>query len=217
MPLTIALLRVAFTLLVESCYTRCWHRFPEQDQGRTADGVFISRRMFQQMSAALSPNYIVGRPSGLCAVTGVPILPGQTFIAALRETPIGFERVDVSEAGWGEFPRDAIVAHWKSTMPRPEEKKRLMVDDQSLCDLLERLEGVEEPAKQSFRFVLALILLRKKLVQLESTRHEAAGDIWKLKFRGKDQTVDVLDPKPDEEQIAQVREQLSMILNEDVP
>jgi hypothetical protein len=168
------------------------------------------------MSSMTSPNYTVGKPSGVCAVTQQPIPPGEVFIAALREVPMGFERVDVSQGAWPDFPRENITAFWKATMPHPEAKKKLMIDDASLCELLTRLEGVEEPAKQSFRFVLALILLRKKLVQLESTRHESVGDVWKLKFRGKDQTTEVLDPKPDEEQIAMVKEQLAAILNEDV-
>ncbi len=63
-------------------------------------------------------------------------------------------------------------------MPRPEEKKKLFVDDQVLCDLFERLAEVTEPAKVNFRFVLGLILMRKRLIVYETTRHDDGKDVW---------------------------------------
>jgi len=179
------------------------------------------------MSSSVSTNFNHGgfnlrRPLGVCSVTGARIEPGEAFITALRDSieadsQLAFERVDVSEAAWANFDRAGVIAFWKTAMPRAEEKKKLLVDDALLCDLLTRLDGVEDPAKQNFRFVLALILMRKKLVVLESTRRGPDQDVWLLRFRGKDDTFEVIDPRPGEEQIAMVQEQLGEILNQDVP
>ena len=48
----------------------------------------------QQQST--NAGYQFAKPHGMCHITQQPILPGQKFMAALRETPAGFERLDIS-------------------------------------------------------------------------------------------------------------------------
>src|SRR5689334_12216122 len=67
--------------------------------------------------AAGAAGYEVARPLGKCAVTGETIAPGDKFMAALRETPTGFERVDVCMNAWPQFDRRDVVAFWQATMP----------------------------------------------------------------------------------------------------
>jgi hypothetical protein len=160
-------------------------------------------------------DYAVARPRGLCSISGEAIGPDEPFMASLRETAEGFERLDIKLSCWPGFDRTSVVAFWKATMPRPEAKKKLLVDDTVLCDLLIRLQDTTEPAKLSFRFVLALILMRKRLVVYEGSRRENDREIWTMRLKGRDERFDVIDAKPTEEQIAQVRDQLGEILNED--
>ena len=163
-----------------------------------------------------STDFSLARPGGVCAATGQPIGPEEPFIAALRETKEGFERLDIKLDAWDTFDRAGIVAFWRTQMPKANVKKKLLVDDTVLCDLLVRLSDTTEPAKLCFRFVLALILMRKRLVIYENTRHNDAGqEIWTLRMRGKDESFELIDPKPTDEQIANVREQLGQILNEE--
>jgi hypothetical protein len=161
--------------------------------------------------------YEVARPLGKCHLTGETINPGDKFMAALRETPTGFERVDVCMNAWPQFDRTDVVAFWQATMPHQEQKKKLFVDDEVLCDLFERLKETEEPAKLNFRFVLGLILMRKKLLIYDTSRTEADGrDIWVLHFKGRDEKLDLHNPRLDEVQVAEVSQQLSQILNEEL-
>ena len=160
--------------------------------------------------------YEVGRPHGKCFVTGNPIAPGEKFMAALRETPIGFERLDISLQAWPQFDRKDIVGFWQTTMPVGEQKKKLFVDDQVLCELFERLATTEEPAKLQFRFVLGLILMRKRMLVYESSRTEADRELWTVRFKGREDKLDLLDPKLTEQQVADVSRQLGEILNEEL-
>lgn len=102
-------------------------------------------------------------------------------------------------------------------MPAPDapKKKNILVDDNVLMDLLIRLADVTDPDKLAFRFVLALILMRKRLLSYESSKQVDGREVWKMKVRGRDETIDVIDPKPTDEQIAQVETMLSQILSED--
>ena len=97
-----------------------------------------------------SGDFSLARPAGVCAVTGQPIAPEEPFIAALRETSQGFERLDIKLSAWEGFDRTNIVAHWRTAMPKATAKKKLLVDDAVLCDLLIRLGETTEPAKLCF-------------------------------------------------------------------
>ncbi len=160
--------------------------------------------------------YDVARAGGKCAVTGRVIEPGEAYMAALRETPIGFERVDVAMEAWEQFPRADLIGFWRTIMPKGEVKKKLFVDDEVLCNLFERLADTTEPNKLSFRFVLGLILMRKRLIVYESSRIEDTRDLWTVRFKGKEEKMDLLNPKLDEQQVNDVSKQLGEILNEEL-
>ncbi len=163
-----------------------------------------------------SQGYELGKPTGKCSLSGADIPPGEKFMAALRETPMGFERLDVAMNAWPEFDRNNVVGFWQTTMPAAETKKKLFVDDEVLCDLFERLKETEEPAKLNFRFVLGLILMRKKLLIYDGTRREDEKDIWALHFKGKEEKLDLIDPKLSEAAMTEVSQQLGQILNEEL-
>ena len=61
------------------------------------------------MAAAVSgksTEYPVGRPHGVCHVSGRAIEPGETYFAALRETPEGFERLEFTPEAWADWPAE---------------------------------------------------------------------------------------------------------------
>ena len=170
----------------------------------------------QQQKQQGAAGYDVARPMGKCQVTGETIAAGEKFMAALRETPQGFERVDVSMSAWPQFDRKDVVAFWQAVMPAQEQKKKLFVDDEVLCDLFERLKDTAEQPKLNFRFVLGLILMRKKMLVYDTSRTEDGKDIWELHFKGREDKLDLLNPKLDETQMTEVSQQLGQILNEEI-
>ncbi|HEY7116623.1 MAG TPA: hypothetical protein VH475_08555 [Tepidisphaeraceae bacterium] len=163
-----------------------------------------------------SAGYEVARPRGQCVVCQAQIQPTQPFMAALKETPTGFERLDVCLNCWPGFDRNDLIGFWRTTMPLVEQKRKLFVDDEVLCQLFERLAETTEPAKLNFRFVLGLILMRKRLIVYENSRTEEGREIWQVRFKGKDEILDLLNPKLDESQIQDVSNQLGEILNEEL-
>lgn len=170
----------------------------------------------QQQKPTTGSGYEVARPLGKCQVCGRTIEPGEKFMAALRETQMGFERVDVSSECWDPFERKDLLAFWQAVMPRAEAKKKLFVDDTVLCDLFERLSDASEQAKVNFRFVLGLILMRKRLIVYEGTRVDGDRELWNVRLKGRDELIDLLNPKLDEAQVQEVSQQLSQILSEEL-
>ena len=153
----------------------------------------------------------VQRSEGRCCGTSEPLLPGQEYYAALIDTTDSFERRDYSCAYW-EQHHPQVFSFWKTRVPEPNQKKNLFVDNDVLINFFERLADVTEPAKLNFRFVLTLILMRKRLVKYLDTRRENDQEIWNVQLMRDKLSYPVVNPQLDDAQIEEVSSQLSSIL-----
>ncbi|MGD0389031.1 MAG: hypothetical protein ABSC42_08760 [Tepidisphaeraceae bacterium] len=160
--------------------------------------------------------YAIAKAEANCRVCGRAIAVGEKLMAALRETPAALERVDVCAGCWSGFDKAGLLGFWQTTMHPATAKKNVFVDDDVLCELFERLAETTEPAKVNFRFVLGLILMRKRRIVYESTRHEGEKEIWSVRFKGREELLDLLNPRLDERQVGEVSLQLGEILNGDL-
>jgi hypothetical protein len=160
--------------------------------------------------------YAVAKAQGKCHVCARDILPGEKLMAGLRETPAALERLDICPACWEKFDRAGLLGFWQNTMPQPSAKKPIFIDDGVLCELFERLADTTEPAKLNFRFVLGLILMRKRYLVYESTRVADGKEIWSVRFKNREDRLDLFDPKLTDQQIGEVSSQLGEILNGDL-
>ncbi|MHC4584288.1 MAG: hypothetical protein ACYS3N_07130 [Planctomycetota bacterium] len=160
----------------------------------------------------------VDKPLGQCYGTGRKIEPGEEYFGALLEIEEGLQRRDFCADYW-ESEKPNVFCYWKSKLPSPDEKKQIFVDDNMLMAFFERLENEAEKEKLNFRFVLALILMRKRLLKYDATRDEDGKEVWRLRIVGNkssDNRVDVINPHLDEEQIKQLSSQIGQILHTEV-
>jgi len=186
------------------------------------------------MGSFSTSDYRIERHSGVCAETGRKIEPGETYMALVVEDGEGLARIDLSMEAWESKPEtspERCLACWRARAPRPNEKPRVFVDDGVLLELLERLGASGQSERASFRFVLMLILMRKKLLRYDRTERSrsgaASGEVsewWVLTPKAdpskgplgrwaEDRTIKVLDPHLDEAGISAATEQLGEILN----
>jgi hypothetical protein len=59
-------------------------------------------------------------------------------------------------------------------------------------------------------------LMRKRMIVYESTRIDEGKEIWKVRFKGRDDKLDLVNPRLDEQQVTEVSQQLGEILNEEL-
>ena len=105
-----------------------------------------------------------------------------------------------------------VYCYWKSKVATEDEKKQLFVDDAMLMAFFERLATETEPEKINFRFVLTLVLMRKRRLKYDSTKTENGKEIWHLRVVGENEFVDVINPNLGEEQIEHLSSQIGQIL-----
>jgi hypothetical protein len=157
----------------------------------------------------------IDKPLGQCYGTGRKIEHGQEYFAALVETPEGLRRRDFCADYWQQQKPD-VFCYWKTKLPESGRKKQLFVDDQMLMAFFDRLANETEQEKLNFRFVLMLILMRKRLLKYDSSRTEDDKEIWRLRIVGEEKFTEVVNPHLDEGQIEQLSSQLSDILQVDL-
>ncbi|MAI66499.1 MAG: hypothetical protein CMJ26_01310 [Phycisphaerae bacterium] len=161
----------------------------------------------------------VSRPTGICAETGDGLVPNTQAMATLseREEDEGFDRLDYSISAWEEGKRPKrLFSYWKYTVPDSEKKQGIMIDDAVIDDLFERLADEEQPQRIAFRYILALVLLRKRKLKLVGREDADEGEIWLLQCKGVEgEPVRVKNPGIAEEEIQDLSEQLGEILQGD--
>ncbi|MCZ6682659.1 MAG: hypothetical protein O7F76_00875 [Planctomycetota bacterium] len=156
-------------------------------------------------------DFEISRPAGKCSLSGRGFNEGEAFYTVLVETASGFERRDVAEECWTGPPENA-VCHFKARVPKKTERRKVFVDDEVLVEFFLRLGGTEEPLKQRFRFVLALMLMRKRLLKYEQTLRAEGAEVWRMRLT-KDKSVhEVRNPELNEVQIQELSAELSTIL-----
>jgi hypothetical protein len=159
----------------------------------------------------------INKPIGQCAGSGRTIQYGEEYYGALVQTPEGLKRCDYCQDYW-QNEKPEVFCFWKTKLPNPEQKKRIFVDDNMLMAFFERLANETEQEKINFRFVLALILMRKRFFKYDETKTIDDKEIWRLRVVGDStkEKVDVINPHLNEEQIEQLSNQLGEILQTDL-
>jgi hypothetical protein len=95
---------------------------------------------------------------------------------------------------------------------------RALIDDAELVDLFEQLGAASAQRQLAFRYILALILIRKRLLRHVGTRKGSGGEVMLVQLARAagggpdDPAVEVIDPGLDEQTIAEATEQLGEIM-----
>ncbi len=108
-------------------------------------------------------DYKVSRCSRQCYVEKRPLKEGEWYYSVVLASDEEYERRDYSLDAW-EGPPEGAIGQWKCRMPEAGDKKLVLAPRAVLIDLLRQMESMPEQAKT--RYLLALILLRRRFVKL---------------------------------------------------
>jgi hypothetical protein len=146
-----------------------------------------------------------------CAATGRELRPGEKFYTALLVEGERFHRQDYSSEAWHGPPAGAF-SFWSGRVPAPEGGPRHPIDDDVLAECFQRLEGEAEPAKINFRYVVALLLMRRKRFKFEEARMEQGLEVLTLRCVRTGARHEVVNPRLTEAEMAEVQEEVFKVL-----
>ncbi len=131
-----------------------------------------------------------------CAASGRPFAKGETVYSALYWREGQYARVDLNAESWRARNENiAPISAWQTEFvpPAPPAPEALKKDDAE--SLLRRLMAENAPTMRNARYILALMLERKKVLrQIERQRQEGmsilvyehlpSGDVWLIEDPG---------------------------------
>jgi hypothetical protein len=146
-----------------------------------------------------------------CCVSGRELRPGERYYGVLLEEDGKFVRKDYSVEAWQGAPEGAF-SFWMGRLPSAQGKRRPPIDDEMLLECFQRLEGQLEPSRIRFRYVVALLLMRRRRLRFEETQRDGGQEILLLRCTRGGVRHAVIDPGLTEEELATVQEDVFQAL-----
>lgn len=128
-----------------------------------------------------------------CTVTGRELRPGEKVFSVLIDEAGRLTRRDFAAESWSGPPADAF-GFWTGRVPAGDAPRRPSVDDELLLECVRRLDGVTDPAKLNFRYVVALMLMRRKRLRFEDAHKDESGETLALRCGRTGERFMVVDP-----------------------
>ncbi len=150
-----------------------------------------------------------------CSKTDQEFKAGDVYYSVLIEENEQFVRLDISAAAW-DGPPAAAIGWWRCQVAARNPNRVYWAPTAVLLDYFSKLS--ESLDKAELYYLMALVLLRKKLLQMVESRtvDSSPGELVVHSLRGKrDFTVPVCEPAP--ERLRQLQEELCEQLFTDQP
>ena len=155
-------------------------------------------------------DFEVQRCTRHCIKTGREFKPDEEFYSVLVAEGSQVVRQDYSLDAW-EGPFEGCLGSWKSKMPSPKSNRMHWAPNDIMLEYFEEL--ADQPERQDVRYVLALLMIRRRVVRLEDTEKNDAGEEQLVLYcprREKTYHVDAV--MPDEQRTVEIQEELAQLL-----
>lgn len=143
---------------------------------------------------------------------------GETIHSCVEENldDLPITRMDFCEKCWSGRDKKKVYTNWKTIKSKETNKKPLIVDNEVLLNLFERLKESESARNQSYAYLLSLILMRKRVLVFEDVQVIDDEEYMIMNFRtkreGEVNQVKVLDPQLSLEEINALNDDLNKLI-----
>lgn len=165
---------------------------------------------------SINENWNIRSRSHTCQHTGQTFSDGETFYTALFEDAKSEELVrrDFSVAAWEELRGELQpFSFWKSIYeaPRHEEKPEV-TEKEGAEGLLRRLIEEDNPGTENTRYILAVMLERKKILKHTATRETEDANFLIYEHPKSGEVYLIRDPELRLDQVEAVQREVSLLL-----
>ena len=155
--------------------------------------------------------YQIQPNSRRCTATGRELQPGERYYTALVEIDHQFVRKDFSKEAW-QGPPSGAFSFWTGRVPVGTEKIKPRFDDDLLEECFQRLQGQTESSRVNFRYVVALLLMRRKRFRYEASMMENGVEKMTLRCLRTNEKHEVVNPRLNDDEMTQVQEEVFNVL-----
>jgi hypothetical protein len=165
-------------------------------------------------------DFEVQRCTRCCAATERALEPGDECYSVLEVQGADVIRKDYCREAWKGAPETAF-GWWKSRVPEPTAKKIKLAPNEVLLELFDQL--AERNDQQDLRYVLALLLVRRRVLRVDVSTTEPGeeqgslpapdgSDAMTLYCPKREATYSVPVAMPSSNRIDEIQQQLSQLL-----
>jgi hypothetical protein len=158
-------------------------------------------------------DYHLQRCTRRCAVSGQPLAPGAPYYSAVLQQADQLVRIDVGHTHW-QGPPPGALGWWQSEMPKSIATRREPTPNAVLLDRLEEL--LESPEQAALASLLAVLLWRRRVLQMEPSSASDADAVMHLLCPDDGRTFVVAAPPESTDAIDALQEGLQSMLFRDV-
>ena len=162
----------------------------------------------------MSGEYRFGKVSRCCASCGRKFADGEKIFSSIMESETLLERRDFCTPCWEKGEKDEGCLFWSRRFDK--ERKGAVFNKSVAFDLFLRLAESDASHSREFCYVLALLLMRKKVLHLESTGTEGGEKFMVLRISGTDTTYRVTEPVLSEERLEYIKQNLSEVFETEI-
>lgn len=165
---------------------------------------------------ALAESWHVRSRSRECAATRRAFTDGETIVTALFPDPesSGYLRRDYGLDAWNELPADAPkpFSFWKTTFSAPATAAEDPVEKLSPEEILHRLVEEDEEHTENTRYILAVMLERRKLLRETDSQRTPHGILRVYEHRKTGEVYLIRDPDIPLDQVESVQNEVIVLL-----
>jgi hypothetical protein len=155
-------------------------------------------------------DFEIQRCSRKCSATERELAGGEECYSVLLSEGGQVVRRDFCSAAWQGPPEDCL-GWWKSTVVDPSAGRPQWAPNEVMLEYFERL--LADPSAEDARYVLALLLVRRRIARVERTEKDESGREHLVIFCPRNDTeYRVPEALPTPERAAAIQEQLSELL-----
>lgn len=159
---------------------------------------------------------LLARPQLVCAVSAVPITPGQRFYSLLRWQDGRFHRADVSEDYWDEALAKEAVSWWRQQRAVAQEAHGpRLLGNETLYTIFSDCAHSSDRPRQCMAWLLAWLLIRQRFLRYHDLIEDEENTYLVVQRRGSGQPLQrIRDPHLSEEEQGLLQQQMEELFTQ---
>ena len=163
----------------------------------------------------MNQDWTIQNRSDACTATQQPFAAGEVFHTLLFQEGVGLRREDLCETAFKERPADAPApfSHWRAKFEPTPAKAPEPLGKQTAEQLLRMYMADPDPKLRNVRYILAVMLERKRTIkEVETARAEDGTLLRVYQFPKTGEALVIPDPQLRLDQIAAVQLEVAELL-----
>lgn len=155
-------------------------------------------------------DFHVQRCTRRCHATDRELKSGEVFFSVLISEGGDVQRYDYGEESWQGSPEESL-GWWKSRMPSPDANRLNWAPNDVMLHYFQQLEQAE--GQQDMRYILVLLMIRRRIMRLEATEVDAQQREVMVLFCPRNETeYRVIVQTPNQQRVVEIQEELAKLL-----